>query len=115
MVAAEALHQVFGREVFSPFMDKGPQVRGEIKRRYPALSHVDGTARHQSVSMKDEPWLHSLLLEVGKLTGLAALINTSFNTKGKPLVNDIQTSLRMLEELPDLDYVLIEDMLFSKS
>merc|ERR1712187_1038382 len=74
--------------------------------------HLDGTARHQSVGQIDEPWLHSLLLAVGKKTGLAALINTSFNTKGKPIVNTVHESLKMLREIPDLDYVLIEDWLF---
>ena len=38
--------------------------------------------RHQSVSKGDEPWVHALLLAVGSWTGLAALINTSFNSKG---------------------------------
>ena len=47
-----------------------------------AMVHFDGTARHQSVGARDEPWLHQLLLAVAKHTGLAALINTSFNTRG---------------------------------
>ena len=52
-----------------------------------AMVHFDGTARHQSVGHKDEPWIHELLLAVAKHTGLAALINTSFNTKGAWLVS----------------------------
>ena len=48
-----------------------------------AMVHFDGTARHQSVGESDEPWLHELLLAVGKYTGLAALINTSFNSRGQ--------------------------------
>ncbi|CAE7222655.1 unnamed protein product, partial [Symbiodinium sp. CCMP2592] len=60
-----------------------------------------------------EPWVHQLLLAVGKLTGLAALINTSFNTRGKPIVNTVSESLEMLDTLPDLDFVLIEDYLFT--
>ena len=47
-----------------------------------AMVHFDGTARHQSVGATDEPWLHQLLLAVAKHTKLAALINTSFNTRG---------------------------------
>ena len=49
---------------------------------------------------------------MGRRTGLAALINTSFNTKGKPITNSVVESLEMLDNLPDLDYVLIEDWLF---
>ncbi len=48
-----------------------------------AMVHFDGTARHQSVGESDEPWLHELLLAVAKYTGLAALINTSFNSRGQ--------------------------------
>ena len=47
------------------------------------MVHFDGTARHQSVGVTDEPWLHQLLLAVSKHTKLAALINTSFNTRGR--------------------------------
>merc|ERR1712054_425806 len=83
-----------------------------MRTRFPGLVHFDGTARYQSVSKQDEPWVHELLLSVGRRTGLAALINTSFNTKGKPIVNTVVECLKMLEELPDLDYLLIEDWLF---
>merc|ERR1712046_302142 len=92
-----------------------PRVLDDIRKQFPTLAHLDGTARHQSVDEGDEPWLHSLLLAVGKTTGLAALINTSFNTKGKPIVNTVRESLSMLDELDDLDYVLIEDWLFRAS
>ena len=82
-----------------------PAVLPEVQRRFPSLVHLDGTARHQSVSHDNEPWVHALLLAVGKRTGLApwpsetlsetkaALINTSFNTRGKPIVNTAVESL----------------------
>merc|ERR1719265_1470714 len=115
MIADEALDEVFGQEVKSTYMTMAPRVREHIRQRFPALAHLDGTARHQSVGRDDEPWLHALLLAVGKITGLAALINTSFNTRGKPIVNTIAECLQMLDELPDLDYVVIEDWIFEKS
>merc|ERR1712039_414288 len=112
MIAEESLKEVFGSDVKSPFMTMAPQVQPEVRKRFPALAHVDGTVRHQSVGRSDEQWLHSLLDAVGKLTGLAVLINTSFNTRGRPIVNTVRTSLDMLESLEDLDFVLIEDWLF---
>eukprot|EP00439_Symbiodinium_sp_Y106_P040207 s4001_g4.t3 len=112
MIAEEALEEVFGFKYTSAYMEFAPAVRSEIWKRFPAIAHVDGTARHQSVSRADEPWVHALLLAVAKFTGLAALINTSFNSKGKPIVNTVEASLNMLDELQDLDYVLIEDWLF---
>ena len=114
MIAEEHLKKVFGRVVKSPYMSMAPRVREAIKEKFPALAHLDGTARHQSVSREDEPFIHALLLAVGRRTGLAALINTSFNTKGKPITNSLRESLEMLDTLPDLDYLLIEDWLFQK-
>merc|ERR1712083_819619 len=112
MIADEALEQVFGREVKSPYMTMAPPVRDEIRETFPAIVHLDGTARHQSVSQHDESWIHDLLLEIGKRTGLAVLINTSFNSKGQPITNTVRECLEMLDSLSDLDYVLIEDWLF---
>merc|ERR1712177_159229 len=89
MLAEEALEEVFGRIVKSPYMTMAPRVRDEVRERFPALAHLDGTARHQSVGRDDEPWIHALLLAVGRRTGLAALINTSFNSRGKPIVNSV--------------------------
>merc|ERR1712129_411927 len=90
MIADEALHEVFGRDIKSPYMTMAPQVRQDVRKSFPAMAHLDGTARHQSVGRADEPWVHALLLAVGRRTGLAALINTSFNTKGKPIVNTVK-------------------------
>merc|ERR1712151_155760 len=112
MIADEALEAAFGYVVKSPYMTMAPRVLASMRSRFPALAHLDGTTRHQSVGKDDEPWIHKLLLAVGKITGLATLINTSFNTRGKPIVNTIKESLHMLDNLPDLDYVLIEDWLF---
>lgn len=112
MIADEALEHVFGHRFGSVYMEFAPVVREEVRQKFPGLSHFDGTARHQSVGREDEPWVHALLLAVGKRTGLAALINTSFNSKGKPITNTVQESLEMLDTLQDLDFVLIEDWLF---
>ena len=70
-VLQEALETVFGRRVLSPYMSMAPEVLPEVRAQFPALAHVDGTARHQSVGVHDEPWLHALLLAVGRETGLA--------------------------------------------
>ena len=83
-------------------MTMAPDVSPPIARAFPALAHLDGTARHQSVARRDDAWLHALLRAVGKRTGLAALINTSFNTRGKPICNTLKEALTMLDEEPDL-------------
>eukprot|EP00931_Biecheleriopsis_adriatica_P076330 TRINITY_DN50051_c0_g1_i1.p1 TRINITY_DN50051_c0_g1~~TRINITY_DN50051_c0_g1_i1.p1 ORF type:complete len:165 (+),score=28.73 TRINITY_DN50051_c0_g1_i1:220-714(+) len=113
MIAEEALEQVFGNKQLSPYMSFAPIVNQDMQRRFPGLAHLDGTARHQSVSKRDEPWVHALLQAVGRHTGLAALINTSFNTKGAPICNTLSEALEMLDKLEDLDFVLVEDWLFA--
>ncbi len=52
----------------------------------PAITHVDGSARLQSVDGVDHPRYHQLLLEFEKLTGVPVIINTSFNVRGEPIV-----------------------------
>jgi len=56
----------------------------------PAATHVDNTARPQFVKKEDNPLYHSLIQEYYKLTGIPAIINTSFNLKGEPIVNSPQ-------------------------
>ncbi|CAE8700755.1 unnamed protein product [Polarella glacialis] len=62
MIADEALEQVFGRKVKSTTMSMAPRVLEDIRKKFPALVHLDGTARQQSVSESDEPFVHALLL-----------------------------------------------------
>ena len=55
-----------------------------------------------------------MLEAVKKKTGKAMLCNTSFNTRGKPILNRMNEAMKMLMELEDLDYVLVDDVLFNK-
>jgi len=97
----------------APYMSFAPRVSPDAAA-LPAIAHVDGTARVQTVGPSDEPWLYSLLEAVKHRTGHAALINTSFNSRGKPILNTAREALDLLESCKDLDYVLVEDWLFSK-
>ncbi|HRK17992.1 MAG TPA: carbamoyltransferase C-terminal domain-containing protein [Hyphomicrobiaceae bacterium] len=68
-----------------PFMTLAPRVRPEKRSLIEAAVHVDGTGRIQTVSAKDNPLYHALLVEFGRLTGVPVLINTSFNEQ-EPIV-----------------------------
>ncbi len=72
--------------LYAPFMLFVFDVRPEKADRIPAVRHVDGTARVQTVSKADNPLVHSLLTEFEALTGVPVLVNTSFNTRGEPIV-----------------------------
>jgi len=62
-------------------------VRAAFRAALPAITHVNGSARVQTVSQSDNPDFHLLLREVGKVSGREMVLNTSFNVKGQPIVN----------------------------
>lgn len=61
-------------------------VREAYRSQLPAITHVDGSARVQTLEQEDGPRLYALLEEVGRRTGLPVLLNTSFNVRGQPIV-----------------------------
>jgi carbamoyltransferase len=70
-----------------PYMIATVDVREEHRTELPAITHVDGSARVQTVSETDNPDFHALLCAVGKVTGREMVLNTSFNIKGQPIVD----------------------------
>eukprot|EP00906_Rhabdomonas_costata_P016266 RCo023350 len=113
-MAVEAVTKFFGRPVNSPYMSFAPKLLPWVKAKYPAVYHYDGSARPQTVSKEQNPWAHALLLALGQKVGDPVVINTSFNTKGKPILNSVVEALQLMRDLKELDYVLVEDYLFSR-
>src|SRR2546421_4002240 len=70
-----------------PFMIMTVDVRPEFRDALPAITHVNGSARVQTVAARDNPEFHALLRAVGRMTGREMVLNTSFNVKGQPLRN----------------------------
>ena len=70
-----------------PYMISIVSVRPEVRTQLPAITHVNGSARLQTVSEYDNPDFHALLRAVGEVTGKQVVLNTSFNVKGQPIVN----------------------------
>ena len=70
-----------------PYMITIVDVREQWREALPAITHINGSARVQTVSATDNPAYHRLLQEVGKRTGRKMVLNTSFNVKGQPIVN----------------------------
>jgi carbamoyltransferase len=70
-----------------PYMITVVDVRPEHRASLPAITHVNGSARLQTVSEKDNSDFHRLLGAVGQTTGREMVLNTSFNVKGQPIVN----------------------------
>jgi carbamoyltransferase len=76
-----------------PYMITTVDVRPEHRAALPAITHVNGSARVQTVSAKDNPEFHALLKAVGRATGREMVLNTSFNVKGQPMVNTPQEAI----------------------
>jgi carbamoyltransferase len=70
-----------------PYMIATVMVRPDYRRALPAITHVDGSARVQTVAREDNPDFHELLRAVGAASGREMVLNTSFNVKGQPIVN----------------------------
>ncbi|MCK4300086.1 MAG: carbamoyltransferase, partial [Planctomycetes bacterium] len=77
----------------SPFMLLVVPVRSEKRALIPAVTHVDGTARLQTVDGDTHPLFHRLLVEFGKRSGVPVLLNTSFNVRGEPIVCALRDAL----------------------
>jgi carbamoyltransferase len=88
-VSLEEVHRWFevapGTEL--PHMTVNVDVRPEHRADLPAITHVDGSARVQTVSAGDNMDFHKLLVAVGRRTGREMVLNTSFNVKGQAIVN----------------------------
>ncbi len=91
-VAEEAVGDYFLRSEPVPFMEKVYVIKPEKRDTIPAVCHIDGTGRLQSVSPKENQLYYDLIKEFGKLTGVPMLLNTSFN-ENEPIVNKPEEAL----------------------
>ncbi len=89
-----------GGPIPSPFMLFTHRVKPAWRRRLAAALHVDGSARAQTVDAADEPLVAALLRAFERLTAVPAIINTSLNTAGRPMVDDPRGALELFGAAP---------------
>jgi carbamoyltransferase len=114
IVLAERMTDIFEGDEDSPFMLIAKSVRPEWRDRIPAVVHVDGTARVQTVRESTNPSLYRLLKEFEELTGVPVLINTSFNVKGEPIVETPRDAMRCFLTT-GIDHLVLHDTVISKN
>jgi carbamoyltransferase len=114
IVLYERAKDIFVGDDESPFMLRAKQVRPEWWDRIPAIVHVDGTARVQTVRREHNERMYDLLTEFEKLTGVPVLVNTSFNIKGEPIVETPQDAMNCFI-YTGIDYLVLHDTLVSKN
>lgn len=96
LVLAEHAPRLFDVDRPAPFMQYAADVRPEHRATYPGITHVDGTARLQTVEPERTPLLHALLTRWYERTGSPVLINTSLNGPGDPLTESPAQSVATL-------------------
>jgi carbamoyltransferase len=100
MVRLERAGEIFEGPLPSPYMLFTHRVRPAWRARIPAVVHVDGTARIQTVDSGEEPRVARMLAAVERRTGLPVVVNTSFNTAGRPMVDDPRDALECFGASP---------------
>ena len=90
----EGAAEFFDIEVEAPFMLKVCQVKENKQDILPAITHVDGSARIQTVRADKHPSYHALIQELGNRTNVPVVLNTSFNIQGEPVVESPRDAIR---------------------
>lgn len=97
----------------SPFMLLVPEVREDRRARVPAITHVDGTARVQTVERDVNPRYYRVIEAFAQRTRTPLVLNTSFNEAGEPIVETPADALRTFLRT-DMDYLYLDGYLISK-
>jgi len=112
LVTEEKQSDYFDACPTTKYMSFSPKIKSQHAKKLGEVVHYDDTCRIQTVT-KNEAFLHKLLVEMGKLTGYEVLINTSFNTKGRPIINDIDEAFALLDESA-IGCLYVDGFLFEK-
>ena len=100
MVLEQRAAELFDGPLPSPYMLFTHRVRDGWRERIPAVVHVDGTARIQTVSPLREPLVAAMLGAFERRTGVPVVVNTSLNTAGRPMVDDPRDALECFGSAP---------------
>jgi carbamoyltransferase len=112
-VLFEHQEDVFESSVYSPYMLVTTTVKEEWRSKVPAITHIDNSARHQSVTMGNNPRFYSLISKFYEKTGIPVLLNTSFNGPHEPIV---ETPIEAINTFLSnkLDVLVINDIVITR-
>ena len=110
-VTIEDYQKYFLSEEDVPYMNQVVKVKKGVN--IPSVTHVDNSARIQTLKRGDNPLYYDLLKEFEKLTGTPILLNTSFNLKDHTMTNDPQKAIWTFHNC-DMDYLVLGNFLISK-
>jgi carbamoyltransferase len=129
----EKVHEYFELDRPSPYMLLVAEVKQERRKKQndssnndlmkrlkqersdiPAITHVDYSARIQTVNRRDNPQFYDIIKAFENRTGIAVIVNTSFNVRGEPIVCSPQDSYRCFMRT-GMDVLVMEDRILYKS
>jgi carbamoyltransferase len=113
VVRLEDVNKYFEWDVDTRWMSFCPTVKEEWREKLPAITHVDNTARVQTVTREQNAWLYDLLTRFEQITGIGVLLNTSFNVNGKPILSTLSDAFHIYNST-QLDALIIENFYFKK-
>ena len=108
-VMFEYQSEIFESSVYSPYMLVTTTVKEEWRNKIPAVTHIDNSARHQSVTEQNNPKFYSLINKFYDKTGVPVLLNTSFNGPSEPIVETPLDAIRTFLET-NLDILVINNI-----
>lgn len=97
----------------SPFMTFVVKIKKEYLNKFPAITHVDGTSRLQTVTRDSNNLYYNLISEFKKITGYGMILNTSFN-ENEPIIDSPEQALSCFERT-NLDYLVINKCILKKT
>ena len=110
-ILEEYASEYFEINIPSPYMLMVVPVKKP--KEIPAVTHVDGTGRLQTVSKESNPLYYNLINEFYKITGVPVIINTSMNVMGEPIVNTPEQTYAMIQKT-DMDFLVMGNNIISK-
>jgi carbamoyltransferase len=113
VVRLEDVSKYFEMEGESRWMSFCPKVKEEWRDTLVSITHVDGTARVQTVTREQNEWLYDLITEFEKISGVGVLLNTSFNVNGKPILSTYNDAVKVYDTT-EMDGLILEDYMIFK-
>jgi carbamoyltransferase len=108
VVRLEDVNKYFEWDKDARWMSYAPIVREEWREKLAAITHVDNTARVQTVTREQNEWLYDLITAFEAKTGIGVLLNTSFNVNRMPILTTLKEALHVFEHT-QMDTLIIED------
>lgn len=108
VVRLEDVNKYFEWDRDARWMSYAPTVREEWREKLAAITHIDNTARVQTVTREQNEWLYDLITAFKDKTGIGVLLNTSFNVNGMPILTTLKEALHVFENT-QMDNLIIED------